>query len=105
MSQVSGRQIFEPLLAPIIYAQGTTDADGIFQNEVLFSVCLYFQFFCLIVRVTKSIEIGICCLFGYTAIRSKGKIPKNSLGVKWGIKSVTSGLIAFCSIAVSDDII
>jgi hypothetical protein len=40
MSQVSGRQMFEPLLAPIIYAQGTTDADGIFQNEVLFSVCL-----------------------------------------------------------------
>jgi hypothetical protein len=40
MSEVSGHQTFEPLLAPIIYVQGTVDADGIFQNEVLFLVCL-----------------------------------------------------------------
>ncbi|EKM75861.1 hypothetical protein AGABI1DRAFT_94503 [Agaricus bisporus var. burnettii JB137-S8] len=59
---------------------------GTSENEVLFS-------------------IGKCALFGYTSIRRKAQ--KHSHGVKWGIKSVTSGLISFCCIAaiflVSDD--
>ncbi|KAF7761710.1 hypothetical protein Agabi119p4_9702 [Agaricus bisporus var. burnettii] len=75
----TGELIFNPLLVPIIYAGNGVSIDGIFQNEVLFS-------------------IGICTLYGPTAIRD-GKIAQHSLGAKWKTKSVTAGFIAWTCIA------
>ncbi|EKM74401.1 hypothetical protein AGABI1DRAFT_95665 [Agaricus bisporus var. burnettii JB137-S8] len=75
----TGDLVFNPLLVPIIYARDDVGIDGIFQNEVLFS-------------------IRICTLYGPTAIRD-GKIAQHSLGAKWRTKSVTAGFIAWTCIA------